>query len=250
MAEILGKNGASGGSGGSPGSPSPGNELESLYERFPWLYAICRDHLFRDDTDKIIAALWPAGAPYSGETLLELGCGPGFYARQVAARFPHLQVTGVDRSERQLQRARVAAQRRAGREARLYNCRFEQGDASSLGRPSDSADAVVVSRLFFILSERKGAISEIHRVLKPGGRCFIAEPRSALRASVPLRAMWLLAALSAFSGKPYREYWELEKTTVLDTEEFGDLIRSRPWKRERCWKDRWYQYAVCEKGPG
>ena len=245
MAEILGKNGASGASGGSPG-PSPGNEIESLYERFPWLYAICRDHLFRDDTDKIIAALWPAGAPSSSETLLELGCGPGFYARQVAGRFSHLQVTGVDRSERQLQRARVAAQRRAG----LSNCHFEQGDASALQRPSGSADAVVVSRLFFILSERKRAISEIHRVLKPGGRCFIAEPRSALRASVPLRAMWLLAALSAFSGKPYREYWELEKTTVLDTEEFGNLIRSRPWKRERCWKDRWYQYAVCEKGSG
>ena len=62
--------------------------------------------------------------------------------------------------------------------------------------------------------------------------------------------MWLLAALSAFSGKPYREYWELDRNTVLGAEEFRDLIRSRPWKGERCWKDRWYQYAVCEKGSG
>ena len=232
--------------GQPPGGRPPANELESLYERFPWLYAICRDHLFRDDTDKIVAALWPAGAPSEGETLLEIGCGPGFYARELAGRFPHLKVTGIDRSARQLQRARAAAQHRA----KLSNCGFEQGDASNLDRPSDSAEAVVVSRLFFILSERKEAISEIHRVLKPGGRCFIAEPRSALRASVPLRAMWVLAALSAFSGKPYREYWEIEKTSVLAAGEFRELIGSRPWVRERCWKDRWYQYAVCEKGYG
>ena len=237
MAEMFGKNGSS-------GAP-PGNELESLYERFPWLYAICRDHLFRDDTEKIITSLWPAGSPKAGETLLELGCGPGFYARRLARRFEHLRVVGMDRSSRQLGRARVAAQRGAG----LDNCFFEQGDASDLDKPSDSVDAVVVSRLFFILSERERAISEIHRVLKPGGRCFIAEPRSALRASVPLRAMWALAALSAFSGKPYREYWEIDRNTVLGAEEFRDLIRSRSWKGEWCWKDRWYQYAVCEKGP-
>ena len=256
MAEMLGTNG---GSNLPPNVPpngsSPANEIESLYERFPWLYAICRDHLFRDDTEKIIASLWPAGSPSSGETLLELGCGPGFYARRLAARFEHLEVTGIDRSERQLGRARKAAQGETHREARrgrrseagLGNCIFEQGDASALERPSDSADAVVVSRLFFILSERERAISEIHRVLKPGGRCFIAEPRSALRASAPLRAMWVLAALSALGSKPYREYWEIEGATVLGAGEFRELIGSRPWRRERCWKDRWYQYALCEK---
>ena len=239
MAETLGKNGGSGG-------PSPGNELESLYERFPWLYAICRDHLFRDDTDKIVGALWPKGGPPDGEALLELGCGPGFYSRRLAGRFSHLRVTGVDSSARQLRRARAAARRGAG----LDNCAFEQGDAGALDRPPATFDAVIVSRLFFILSERERAISEIHRVLKPGGRCFIAEPRSALRASVPLRAMWMLAALSALGGKPYREYWELERTTVLDTGEFLALIGSQPWKHRRCWRDRWYQYAVCEKGSG
>jgi hypothetical protein len=29
----------------------PGGEPESLFERFPWLYAFCRDHLFRGDTE-------------------------------------------------------------------------------------------------------------------------------------------------------------------------------------------------------
>jgi arsenite methyltransferase len=82
------------------------DEPESLYERFPWLYAFCRDHLFRDDTEKIATSLWPAGGHVEGDSLLELGCGPGFYARRLAARYEHLQVTGIDRSGRQLLRAR------------------------------------------------------------------------------------------------------------------------------------------------
>lgn len=30
-----------------------GTEKESLFERFHWLYAFCREHLFRDDTEQI-----------------------------------------------------------------------------------------------------------------------------------------------------------------------------------------------------
>lgn len=89
--------------GGDAASPEP----DSLFERFPWLYAFCREHVFRDDTDRIIAALWPEGRPPAGNRLLELGCGPGFYARRLAARFAHLDVIGIDRSERQVRHARA-----------------------------------------------------------------------------------------------------------------------------------------------
>src|SRR5918999_1236851 len=124
-----------------------GDELESLYERFPRLYAFCRDYVFRDNTEKIATALWPAGGPSEGDSLLELGCGPGFYARHLAARFGNLQVTGIDRSEGQLHRARSRAAA-----DRLQNCTFEEGDALALERPMSSVDAVVVSRLFIVLA--------------------------------------------------------------------------------------------------
>lgn len=148
MTEILLKN-------GSPGVQPTGHEQESLYERFPWPYAFCRNHLFRDDTEKIVAALWPAGIPSRAESLLEVGCGPGFYARGLAARFEHLRVTGIDLSARQLHRARSAARQ-------LANCSFEKGDVLALGRAEASVDAVVASRLFMILSEREQALSEAH----------------------------------------------------------------------------------------
>lgn len=217
------------------------DEVESLYERFPWLYAFCRDHLFRDDTERISAALWPTGPPPAESSLLELGCGPGFYARQLAARFGQLRVTGIDRSERQLRRARSLATVH-----RLRNCAFEEGDALDLDRPDDSVDAIVVSRLFLVLSERERVLAEMHRVLRPGGRCFIAEPRSALRAAAPLGVLHLIARLSALRGYP-RGYREPGRIAVLDTGGFNVLIGSQPWSRVQNWQDTWYQYAVCEK---
>ena len=105
---------------------------ESLFDRFPWLYVFCRDHLFRDDTGRIAASLWTAGAPPADNShLLELGCGPGFYARRLGEAFGHLDVTGVDRSELQLGRARMLAA--AGS---LVNCSFEEGDARRLAAPT------------------------------------------------------------------------------------------------------------------
>lgn len=218
-----------------------GDPSESLYERFPWLYAFCRDHLFRDDTAKISAALWPSGPPPAKSSLLELGCGPGFYARRLAARHDHLRVTGIDRSGRQLRRARSLAAVH-----RLRNCAFEEGDALDLDRPDGSVDAVVVSRLLLVLSDREGVLAEMHRVLKPGGRCFVAEPRSALRAAAPLGALHLIARLDALRNHP-RGYREPDRIAVLDTGGFEALIGSQPWSGVRHWQDTWYQYAVCEK---
>lgn len=219
------------------------DDAESLFERFPWLYAFCRDHLFRDDTARIAAALWPGSVPPIGCELLEVGCGPGFYTRRLAATFAQLRTTGIDRSEKQLDRARSLASADG-----LDNCFFHGGDARVLEIPDVHFDAVVASRLFVVLSERRSVLSEMHRVLKPGGRCFVAEPRSALRASVPLRAMWLLATLSGSNGNPVA-YREPSRVLVMTPDEFGGLISTQPWASVRRWQDPWYQYAVCEKIP-
>src|SRR4030095_2636742 len=82
---------------------------DSLFEHVAWVYVFCREHLFRDDTERIIAALWPDGPPGPGTELIELGCGPGFYSCRLAERFPDMSVTGVDRSESQLDWARERA---------------------------------------------------------------------------------------------------------------------------------------------
>ncbi len=219
-----------------------GDEPASLFDRFPWCYAFCREWLFRDHTSGIVAALWPAGAPPAGSRLLELGCGPGFYARRLAGRFRQLRVVGVDRSAAQLRRARARADAR-----HLTNCRFERADVHALPLPTAAVDAVVAARLVTILPEPARALAEMHRVLRPGGRCFLAEPRSRFWTNLPLRALWLLAQLSTVRGGRVA-YREPRHATVLSAAEFGALVGSQPWGDVRCWHDARYHYAVCEKG--
>src|SRR3984957_3728963 len=164
------------------------DQAESLFEHVAWLYAFCREKVFRDDTDRIIAALWSKRPPDAGEKVIELGCGPGFYSRNLAQRFPQILVTGVDRSEGQILRAR-----RNARDAAIENCAFEQVNALQLPCEDANFDVLIASRLFTILYDPERAVAEMYRVLKRDGRCFIAEPRYAIWASIPLFAMWLLA---------------------------------------------------------
>ena len=218
----------------------PGSDLtDSLFERVAWLYAFCRERLFRDDTERMISALWQDQLPPFGTKVVELGCGPGFYSRRLARRFPQIAVTGVDRSPSQI---RVARQRVAA--ARIQNCLFERVNALALPVVDESFDVLLASRIFTILPDHERAVAEMFRVLKSGGRCFIAEPRHAFWASIPLTTMWLLASV-IHSGNGYREP---KKATVLKPDDFGDLFRRFAWKSVRVWQDGRYQYALCEKG--
>jgi ubiquinone/menaquinone biosynthesis C-methylase UbiE len=211
---------------------------ESLFEHAAWVYAFCREHLFRDDTTRMITALWPNGGPAPGIQLVELGCGPGFYSCALAERFHNISITGVDRSEQQLKRARERARVR-----RLNNCCFKRVNALRLSDEDTSFHIVVASRLFTILAEPNRVIDEMYRVLKPGGRCFVAEPRFAFWASIPLFAMWLLAGVT-HSRNGYREP---QHAAVFSTSAFEKLFTAQPWKQRTIWKDGRYQYALCEK---
>jgi hypothetical protein len=84
----------------------------------------------------------------------------------------------------------------------------------------------------------------MYRVLKPGGRCFIAEPRHAFRASIPLLGMWLLAGLTRLKNG----YCEPRKAAVFSARAFANLFPTQPWKHVKTWQEGRYQYALCEKG--
>src|ERR1700719_2134251 len=152
---------------------------DSLFERVAWVYAFCRERLFRDDTDLIISSLWQNQSPSTGTRVIELGCGPGFYSRKLAQRFPQIEVTGVDRSERQLYWARERVNASC-----LANCAFERVNVLSLRCPDASFDALIASRIFTILPERRRAVAEMFRILKGGGRCFMPDPLYAFWALI------------------------------------------------------------------
>src|SRR5260370_41092709 len=116
-------------SSASPSKQKTKEYDDSLFEHAAWVYAFCREHLFRDDTKRMITALWPNGGPAPGTRLVELGCGPGFYSCKLAGRFHDISITGVYRSERQLKLARERA-----RVSRLTTGCFKRGNALRLSR--------------------------------------------------------------------------------------------------------------------
>jgi arsenite methyltransferase len=223
-----------------PKYPSPlRGDSESLFERCSWFYAFCREHLFRDHTAAISHALWPGARPGPETHLLEIACGPGFYACSLAQRYPDIKITGVDFSERLLSRAKDRADIR-----QLKNCHFVKANVLALSESLAPVDAIIASRLLMVVGDRRQALREIFSALRPGGRCFIAEPTSALRAMLPLSCMWLFARLMGDWSTRFHEPW---RAAVLNQKEFHSLIASQPWGTVSLWQDNWYQYAVCDR---
>ena len=210
---------------------------DPVFDRCWWVYSLCRERLFADHTDAIAAALDPLFRNQTNPRLLEVGCGPGFYSRRLAARYPLLQTLGIDTSERLLSRAREQATR-----AKLSNCSFLHADAHHLPDYLEVADAAIASRFFLILPERTQVLRSIFETLRPGGLFFVAEPRSALRTAVPL---WMMRTVDLFSGRPSCVC--PVQCEVLTHQHFHQLIGSQPWGNIRFWSDRRYQYALCEK---
>jgi len=137
-----------------------------------------------------------------------------------------------------LSRAKEQA-RRSG----LSNCTFLKANALSLAESPGQIDAVIASRLFLILAEPALALDAIFTALRPGGICFIAEPASALRASLPL----IMMRMTERFGRSTAKAEELPRSRVFTRRGFQDLVESQPWTSTRIWKDRQYHCAVCRK---
>lgn len=113
------------------------------------------------------AAALQHAAPRLGHDIVDIGCGPGFLTRDLAAGAGEEgSVLGLDQSEAMLE---IARQRCAG----LEGVRFEQGDAVSLPLPDASIDLATSTQVLEYVAEVDRALAEIARVLRPGGRAVL-----------------------------------------------------------------------------
>ena len=74
---------------------------------------------------------------------------------------------------------------------KLTNASFHLADVHALPASVGTVDVIVISRLFLVVPNRDAVMQEVFRVLRPGGKCFVAEPVSSARTQFPLSAMWL-----------------------------------------------------------
>lgn len=99
-----------------------------------------------------------------GDRVLDLGCGSGVFAAEVARRGMH--VCGVDLSSRLLARGHKQAP----------EVGFAVGDAEQLPFPDGAFDAVLLSGIVHHLPNPAPTAREVHRVLRPGGRFMAFDP--------------------------------------------------------------------------
>jgi arsenite methyltransferase len=102
-----------------------------------------------------------------GDRILDVGCGPGFYSRELLDQVgPEGSVTGIDQSPQMLA---VARRRSEG----FGNARFEEGDATGLPVESGRFDRAVSVQVLEYVADVPKALAEMHRALRPGGRVVI-----------------------------------------------------------------------------
>ena len=100
----------------------------------------------------------------SGDSLLDVGCGPGTITMDLAELVAPGPVVGIDRSKEVIERAREAAAARA-----QSNLSFEVGDVYKLEFEDSSFDVVYAHQVLQHLSEPTRALVEMRRVLRVGG---------------------------------------------------------------------------------
>ncbi|HVL81573.1 MAG TPA: GNAT family N-acetyltransferase [Actinomycetota bacterium] len=116
-----------------------------------------------------------------GETVLDLGSGPGRDLLAAAAAVgPSGRAIGVDMTPEMLDRARSAV-------SGLPNVTLLQGELEALPVPCSSVDVVISNCVVNLVEDKRRALVEAYRALVPGGRlaildtAFDAEPGPAVR---------------------------------------------------------------------
>ena len=106
-----------------------------------------------------------------GEQVLDLGCGAGTDSL-IAAQMVGSEgsVAGIDMTAEMLEKARAAAV-----ELGVENVEFVEGEVERLPFADMSFDVVISNGVIDLVPDKDAVFSEIHRVLRPGGRIQIAD---------------------------------------------------------------------------
>lgn len=162
--------------------PSPADMYESMFV----------PAIFRPLSRHVLAL----AAPRLGERVLDLACGTGIIARQVAPLVGgEGRVVGLD-----LRPGMLAA---ASKLTVPYGAPIEwlEGDATRLDLAPGSFDLVVCQQGLQFFPDRAAAVAEVKRVLAPGGRAVIACWRTIehhpLWSKMVASEMRLMAAIGA-----------------------------------------------------
>jgi len=177
-------------------------------------------------TQRRIAGLAHAVLPPEARLAVDVGCGPGWLAIELALLRPRMRVIGVDVSRMMARIARFHARK-------LPNVDVRHENAVSLSLEDHAADMILSVESMHHWMEPVGILDEIHRVLKPGGCAWIFDGRDDFTADdlkgftpfgrrsppAPIRA--LIRRILSDHGFSRAE-WETLVPETIRASRFGD----------------------------
>lgn len=108
--------------------------------------------------------IWTSAGLTTNMEVLDLGCGTGKISRSIGRFVTAGSVLGIDRSPTMVVAAQASPELQE-----MHNIRFQVGDSEKLDLPTASFNFVYARLLFQHLRDPQLTLSEIRRVLKPGG---------------------------------------------------------------------------------
>lgn len=106
-----------------------------------------------------------------GDVVIDLGSGAGndaFIARRIVGEKG--KVLGIDFTEEMIAKARINTEKLG-----FHNVEFRQGDIESMPVTANYADVIVSNCVLNLVPNKYKVISEVFRVLKPGGHFSISD---------------------------------------------------------------------------
>ena len=149
--------------------------------------------------------------PAAGGSMLDVGCGRGFYVKAIRTLYPQANVVGVDFSAEHL----AAAQTQTA----VAAADFARADACALPFPAGSFEAVVCSEVLEHIQDDAAALAEMQRVLADDGLLLLSVPHR--------RYPWLWDPLN----------WILERA-------FGRHVPAHIWWLAGIWADHLRLYSA------
>jgi demethylmenaquinone methyltransferase / 2-methoxy-6-polyprenyl-1,4-benzoquinol methylase len=135
---------------------------------------------------------------FRAKDALDLATGSGDVALALARGLgPGFRVVGMDFCAPMIE---VASAKKAARPGPYAGVEFMRGDALAIPLPDASFDAVTIAFGIRNMADRARCLSEIRRVLRPGGRLFVLEFSKPWRWLRPLYGLYLRLVVPLVAG--------------------------------------------------